>query len=371
MRLRLFAAAALAALLALTPGWALAAKTRSGEHKGNVATKSAAAGCGADLGTFYPQAPGADRFTMVIRINSTKDIETYANSDEFSGGLKPRIRDRDIFLINTRFKDTDAETEQTIATRLRKNFPCNRIWSLNGLSYNAYSEGYMFSLLNAPEVGALLLDWEKLDWDVARASDPGTPAWVDPFYSMLPRLKSRLSVLAGTIAGSGTGKRIGLVPFARSDWNLGIMSRTIDRQAARIAPGGRGFQSSQTQKSCQSGGGAGMQAAAKALFTQYKKANFKKIKHGKGKTATVTVRKLKPRTQKLNLGLQISFTSTPDPGNPDPVKSVGVGTAAACTTSALYQKAGAILYWARPQDMDALFSDPAVCALRPSPFGVC
>jgi hypothetical protein len=370
MRLRLLFPAALAALLALTPAWALAGG-KTGKKKRNVARKSAAAGC-TDMGTLYPQAPGADRFTMVIRINTLKDIEVYANSDEYSGGLKSRIRDRDIFLINTRFKDTDAATEQAIATRLRKNFPCNRIYALNGLAYNAYSEGYMFSLLNAPEVQALLLDWEKLDWDVARASDPGTPPWVDsPFYSMLPRLKGRLSVLANTVAASGTGKRIGLVPFARSDWNLGIMARTIDRQAARIVPGGRGFQSSQTQKACQSGGGLGMQSTTKTLLTQYKQANFKKVKRGKGKKATVTVKRLKPRTQKLNLGVQISFTSTPDPGHPDPVKSVGPSTAAQCTSYALFQKAGAILYWARPQDMDALFADPTICALRPSPFGVC
>ena len=215
MRLRLIIPAALVALLVLSPGAALAGKKRHAK-KQNVAAKSAAGQCAADVGTLYPQAPGADRFTMMIRINTLKDIEVYANSDEFSGGLKPRIRDRDIFLINTRFKDTDAATEQDIATRLRKNFPCNRIYALNGLAYNAYSEGYMFALLNAPEVSALLLDWEKLDWDVARASDAGTPTWIDsPFYSMLPRLKGRLSVLANGIAASGTGKRIGLVPFAR------------------------------------------------------------------------------------------------------------------------------------------------------------
>ena len=364
MRLRLIVSAALTALLVLSPGAALAGKKR------HVATKTAAGQCGADVRTLYPQAPGADRFTMVIRINTLKDIEIYANSDEYSGGLKPRIRDRDIFLINTRFKDTDAATEQAIATRLRKNFPCNRIYALNGLAYSAYSEGYMFSLLNAPEVSALLVDWEKLDWDVARASDAGTPAWVDsPFYSMLRRLKGRLSVLAKTVAASGTGKRIGLVPFARSDWNLGIMARTIDRQAARIAPRSRGFQSSQTQKSCQSGGGTGMQSTMKTLFTQYKQANFKKVKRGKGKKPRM--KRLKPRTQKLNLGVQISFTSSPNPGHPDPVKSVGVSTAAQCTAYALYQKAGAILYWARPQDMDALFANSTICALRPSPFGVC
>jgi hypothetical protein len=369
VRARPLTVAAAVALLALVPAATAAAKPGK-KPKHTAAASAQKAQCGQDLGTLYPQAPGANRYTIVFRINTLKDIETYASSDEFSGGLKPRIRDRDIFLINTRFKDTDARIEQAIAAELRQNFPCNRIYALNGLSYNAYSEGYMFSLLGAPQVSALLLDWEKLDWDVARASDAGTPPWVDsPFRSMLPRLKQRLSVLANTIAANGGGKRIGLVPFARDDWNLGVMARTIDRQARRISPGGRGFQSSQTQKSCQSGGGSGMQATTKTLFTQYKRANFKRVKRGKGKKPKI--KRLKPRTNKFNLGVQISFTSTPNPSHPDPVKSVSPGRAAQCTGTAIFQKAGAILYWARPQDMYALFSQPEVCALRPSPFGVC
>ena len=39
--------------------------------------------------------------------------------------------------------------------------------------------------------------------------------------------------------------------------------------------------------------------------------------------------------------------------------------------NAIFQKAGAILYWAWPQDMDALFADPRVCAMRPSQIGIC
>jgi hypothetical protein len=112
-----------------------------------------------------------------------------------------------------------------------------------------------------------------------------------------------------------------------------------------------------------------MQATTKTLFTQYKHANFKKVKRGKKKKPKI--KRLKPRTNKLNLGVQISFTATPNPSHPDPVKSVSPARAAQCTASAIYQKAGAILYWARPQDMVALFSQPAVCALRPSPFGTC
>jgi hypothetical protein len=186
---------------------------------------------------------------------------------------------------------------------------------------------------------------------------------------MLPRLKAQLTALANTVAASGTGKRIGLVPFARADWQLGVMARTIDRQAARIVPGGRGFQSSQTQKACQTSASS-LQTTIKSLFGQYKSANFKKIK-SKKKGGRPHFKRLKPKNEKLNLGVQISFTSTPDPSATDPVKSVSPSRAAECTEAAIFQKAGAILYWARPSDMKVLFADPRFCALRPSPTGVC
>jgi hypothetical protein len=348
-----------------------AAKVNKSTKKKRLAKKSAPAACGPQLDTLYPTAPQADRFTMVIRINRFNDIETYANSDEATGGLRPRLRDRDVFLINTRFQDTDDATEQKIAAELRRQFPCNRIFALNGLSTNpGNTTGYMFSLVGAPQVSGVLLDWEQIDWNNARSTDPGLSPWEDAFNPMLKRLKGRLALLANGITGAGSGQQLGLVPFARDDWNLGMMARTVDRQSTRVVAGRRGLQSSQTQKSCQTGAGTGMRTTVKSLFTQYKNANFRKIKPKK-KGAKPTFKRLKPKTQKLNLGVQVSFTSTPVSGAPDPVKSVGPSQAADCTVNAIFQKAGAILYWARPQDMDALFADPRVCALRPSQVGIC
>jgi hypothetical protein len=370
-------AGALAASSALEPPTAAASKAKKKkkrQKKKRLAQRAARkAACGPELGTLYPSAPGADRYTMVIRINRMSDIEAYAHSDEASGGLRPRLRDRDIFLINTRFQDSTPESEAKIAAELRQKFPCNRIFALNGLSSNPSNlTGYMFSLVGSPQVSAVLLDWEQIDWNTARSTDPGLPPWVDPFNPMLKRLKGRLAALANTVIGSGSGQQIGLVPFARDDWNLGIMARMIDRQSGRIVAGRRGLQSSQTQKSCQSGAGAGLRATIKNLFTQYKKANFKKIKpKGKNKNKRPRFKKLKPKTQKLNLGVQVSFTSNPDPTATDPVRSVDPSKAADCTLGAITQKAGAILYWARPQDMDALFADPRICALRPSAAGIC
>ena len=347
------------------------AKKKPGKKK-RLANKSATKpACGPDLVSLYPSAPTADRFTMVIRINKYNDIETYANSDEASGGLRPRLRDRDVFLINTRYQNSDAASEQKIATELRRQFPCNRIFALNGLSFDpGNTTGYMFSLTGAPQVSGVLLDWEQIDWNTARSTDPGLPPWEDSFKPMLNRLKGRLAALANWITAAGSGQQLGLVPFARDDWNLGMMARTVDRQSARVVAGRHGVQSSQTQKSCQTGAGAGMRTTVKSLFTQYKGANFKKIKP-KRKGAKPKFKRLNPKTQKLNLGLQVSFTSTPVQGAPDPVKSVGPSQAADCTVNAIFQKAGAILYWAWPEDMDALFADPRVCAMRPSQIGIC
>jgi hypothetical protein len=355
------------------------AKSSKRKRSRKAAARKAAkkAQCGGELPTLYPQALGAERFTMIFRINTLADVNAYMSSDPLTGGLRSRVYDRDIFLINTRFQNTtDYATEQAIATKLRQNFPCNRIFALNGLGTNPLAAGYLGALIDAPEVNGILLDWEKMDWDTARASEPGLPPWIDDFNPMLKQLSARLGILAGSIAAvpSRQGKRIGIVPFARDDWNLGMMSRVVNRQAQTITgPAGRGFQSSQTQKSCQSGAGPGLQSTIKGLFGQYKSSNFKKVKRKKSKGGKPRFRfkKLKPKNLKLNLGVQVSFTATPDPSAPDPVKSVDPAKAAACAAAAVFQKAGAVLFWARPSDMEALFAQPAVCGMRPSPAGIC
>jgi hypothetical protein len=366
--------AVLVALAGLVLAGGLVASTAGAAQK-KVARKAA---CASIPGTLYPSTPGIapeDRYTMIFRVNTDNDVDTFASSNEANGGLKPRIKDRDIFLINTR-NSADEAAEQDIATQLRQNFPCNRIFALNGESFNPSSTGYLFRLIDSPQVSALLMDWEKMDWDVARASEPGLPAWVDPFTQMLPVFASRLAALRIALSSPGrSDKLFGGVPFARADWNLGAMARVIQRQNSQLAAFRQGFQSVQTQKSCQTGGAAGMAAQIKQLFTQYKKANFKKIKRkGKkkgGKKRKPKFKKVKPKLDRGNLGVQVSFTATPNPASPDPVKSVGTALAAQCTVAALNATAGAILYWARPSDLDALFADPAVCALRPSPSGIC
>jgi hypothetical protein len=374
------AALALAALLALAT--LILAADRAPDAAAaqkKIARKAATkAACASIPPTLYPSTPGIapeDRYTMIFRVNTTKDVETFADPDEANGGLKPRIKDRDIFLINTRNSSDEAEMQE-IATKLRQSFPCNRILALNGISFNPSSTGYLFRLIDAPQVSALLMDWEKGDWDTARALEPGLSAWVDAFNSMLPVFASRLAatrIALASVAGR-SDKSFGAVPFARADWNLGAMARVIQRQNSKLVPFRQGFQSVQTQKSCQTGGAAGMAAQIKFLFTQYKKANFKKIKRKgkkKGKKRKPKFKKVNPKLDRGNLGVQVSFSATPNPASPKPANSVDPSVAAQCTVAAVNGTAGAILYWARPSDLDALFADPGVCALRPSPSGIC
>jgi hypothetical protein len=370
--------AAVLALVALILAGAVA-PSGAGAAQKRLARKSATkAACASIPPTLYPSDPAVapeDRLTMIFRVNNDNDVDTFSSQLEANGGLKPRIKDRDIFLINTR-NGNDEGAEQALATRLRQNFPCNRIFALNGVSFNPSSNGYLFRLIDDPDVSALLMDWEKMDWDTARLSEPGLAPWVDPFAQMLPIFASRLAALRISLSSPGrSDKLFGAVPFARTDWDLGAMARVIQRQNSKLALGRQGFQSVQTQKACQTGGGAGMASQVQAIFKQYKKANFKKIKRkGKkkgGKKRRPRFKKVKPKLDRGNLGVQVSFTATPNPSNPDPVKSVGPALAAQCTVASVNATAGAILFWARPSDLDALFADPAVCALRPSPSGIC
>src|SRR5262249_17109396 len=245
---------------------------KQGRKKGPGATATAKkTACSQNPDTLYPVgATPPNNFPMILRVNTLNDVKTYTSTDETKGGLQPRITDRDIFLINTRFAANDGDTEQQIATQLRAAFPCNRIFSLNGASLNSSSQSYLSSHGDAREVNGYLVDWEKMDWDPARAAEPGLPPWVDSFTSMLPRLTARLAALRGALAGSG--KLFGVVPFFRTDWDFGLMERTVQRQNSLVVRNRQGFQSVQTQKSCQTGGPARLLGQIKSIYNHYKPA---------------------------------------------------------------------------------------------------
>jgi hypothetical protein len=302
----------------------------------------------------------------MLRVNKLTNVDDYANADPETGGLRPRIRDRDIFVINTRFDGSTPEEWVAIAAALRQSFPCNRIVALNGLSPDPTEPGYMSALADHPGVWALALDWEGDDWLEGRKQNPSIPPWSDEFRMALGRMGKRLSLLgAASIAGTGApGRRAGVVPAYYPDWDYGLIARTTDRRNALRKKGRRGFQVVQSQGSCLASGPAEFHAIADQLILQYRPRPRIIKKKIKGKVRKFKV-KVPPRGVLNTLALEISFSNTPDPSDPLPVASLAPGAASKCTRVALKRGAGAFLYWAHPDSIRALFSTPRICALRP------
>jgi hypothetical protein len=323
-----------------------------------------------------PTGSGATRFTMMIRINTQGNVDTYTKPD---GGMGGRIRPQDIFVLNTRFEGSDNFPAMTpdvgahLAADLHNTFPCNRIIALNGLSLDPASTGYAFSLIEEPAVYALLSDFEQGDWNQGRVTDPTRPPWTDKFKVAFPRLRSWNSGFASTVAANpaGAGKRTGLAPQDDASWNYGQVAQNLDKQNARLGAPRLGPLALQTQGSCSNGGAAGFGARAKQLRLQYTfKFITKKVKvKGEKKRRRVTKRiPLKKEGKPLlgNLGLEISFTETPDATDNHAILSTSAAQAAACVPPALKQGVGAFFFFASDDAMRLLFQQPQIAALRPA-----
>jgi hypothetical protein len=323
-----------------------------------------------------PTGSGATRFTMMIRINTQGNVDTYTKPD---GGMGGRIRPQDIFVLNTRFEGSDNFPAMTpdvgahLAKDLHNTFPCNRIIALNGLSLDPASTGYAFSLIEEPAVYALLSDFEQGDWNQGRVTDPTRPPWTDKFKVAFPRLRSWNSGFASTVTANpaGAGKRTGLAPQDDGSWNYGQVAQNLDKQNARLGAPRLGPLALQTQGTCSNGGAAGLGARAKQLRLQYTfKFITKKVKvKGEKKRRKITKRiPLKKEGKPLlsNLGLEISFTDSPDVTDNHAIQSTSAAQAAACVPPALKQGVGAFFFFASDDAMRLLFQQPQIAALRPA-----
>lgn len=308
--------------------------------------------CASQLQKLSPKGGAAQRFTLLLRVNKESNVDTYASSGVSAGGLRSRINDRDVFVVNTRFKGGTPEEHDAIVARLRQRFPCNRIFALNGLGADPSQPGYIYALSDAG-LSAVLLDWERSDWDQARAISPSTPPWSDRFKVARKRIGKRVALVL-------PGARSGVVPAYYSDWDYGLLGRTIDRRSA-AAGRGLGFQPVQTQGACAAGGRA-FKTLTDRLLLQYR-PKPRKTKKGKR-------RKVRPRANVRNLGLEVSFSTTPDPDDSRPIASVAAGLASKCTRAGLKRGGGAFLYWATPESVGALLDRRRICVLRPPPGGV-
>ena len=362
-------AIATAALLA-----ALLIAARSAAPDSASAAK-ASAGCPPLPSGLAPTGSGPTRFTMMIRINTQGNVDTYTKPE---GGMSNRIRPQDIFILNTRFAGSGSFPAMTppvaasLAANLRAAFPCNRIIALDGLSFNSTSAGYAFTGVDDPNVYALMSDYEQDDWNDGRSTAPGRPPWTDNFAKAFPQLRGWNAGFTTTLAANpvGAGKKTGLAPQDVGGWNYGQVAQNLDKHNSRLGARHLGPQSIQTQDACANGGGPGFGARAKALRLQY---NFKFVTRkvrvkGKSKRVRKTFRlplhkKAKPNMS--NLGMEISFTDSPEASASQAILSTSAAQAAACVGPALKQGGGAFFFFASDDSMKLLFQQPLINTLRP------
>ncbi len=306
-----------------------------------------------------PSGVAVRRFTMLLRVNKLENVAQYA-ATEARGGLRERIRDRDVFLVNTRFDGSPAAEWASLVAALRTSFPCNRVIALNGLGSTPGLPGYWQALAGDPRVHALMLDWEPGDW--ARDSSPSTPPWDYGFKLSRARIAERLGPLARSVAALiGAGARpVGLVPGVYHGWNYGLIAKTIDDSNRAVAPERDGFQAVQSQRLCKAGSRSFGEEVLR-IRRQYQVWAL----NGRAPRKARPKQKANP----LSLGFEVSFSDTPDPHAPLPVQSVGPDLAASCTLAGLAHGAGAFLYWAHPDSIRALLERPAICRLRPPSRG--
>src|SRR5262245_38005148 len=182
------------------------------------------------------------RFTMLLRIKKPSDVAIYAEPDEGAGGIKGRIAERDVFVINTRRRRATAEKQERMVRRLRARFPCNRIVALNGLTRSADALGSMLNLVDDPSVYALMLVWEENDWNTARKQTPSMGRWTPKFAPNRRRVRRRLGYLVRQIRASDGGeKSIGLATAHYGGWSYGKLALTLNRRSRRIRPSRQGI----------------------------------------------------------------------------------------------------------------------------------
>ena len=124
-----------------------------------------------------PKGGRSARFTMLIRVNKPGNVTTYAQLQDTYG----QLRQRDVFVVNTRWKGTSPALQDAILSRLHDSFPCNRVVALNGLGADPQRPGYALSLTDSARPWAVLLDWEREDWAHARATNHHMSRWKQSF----------------------------------------------------------------------------------------------------------------------------------------------------------------------------------------------
>jgi len=348
---------------------------------GEPAPARAQGSCPAMPRGLSPASSGPQSFTMMIRINTQGNVDTYTKPD---GGMGGRVRPQDVFVLNTRFTGSGQfpgmtpDVASQLAADLRATFPCNRIIALNGMSFDPSQAGFAFTGVGDPNVFALVTDYEQEDFNSGRATDPGRPPWKSNFKKAFPLVRSWNFGFMSTVVANpgGAAKRTGLAPQDVADWNYGQIAQNLNKQNARLGDTKIGPISVQTQDACADGGSGAFGGRAKQLRLQYTfKFITRKVKkrvHGKIKKVKRTTReRIKKEGKPLlsNTAMQISFTDTPQASKSQAILSTSAAQAAACVGPAMKQGVGAFFFFASDDSMRLLFQQPQINALRPATAG--
>jgi hypothetical protein len=352
----------------------------AGRDADSASAARAADACPAPPYGLSPGGAAAQNFTMMIRINTQGNVNTWTqfNTDPTHEGLAPFVRPQDIFVLNSRFTGSGQFPPMTsdvaagLASELRTTFPCNRIIALNGLSFDPTQAGYAFTGIDDPNVYSLMTDFEQDDWNSGRLTDPARPPWDNKFLTTFPRIKGWDLGLASTVAANpiGAGKRTGLAPQDLPDWNYGQIAQDLNKKNLRLGSRKLGPQSVQTQNTCATGGGAAFGARAKALRLQY---NFKfitkkvRVKGKKKKMKKIIRLPLKKQAKPVmtNLAMELSFTDSPQASASQAILSTSAALAASCVPPALKQGVGAFFFFAAEDAMRLFLQQPQITPLRP------
>lgn len=335
--------------------------------------RAAAQACGLPSG-LAPKGSGPTRFTMLLRINTQANVDTYVNKTSATGGLGGRVRPQDIFVLNTRFLGNAGGTQPPMtstvaadyANQLRTAFPCNRIIALTGMNPDPFSAGYSFSLFDHPAVFALMTDFEPMDWD----DDPARGPWNSKYKTALKRIKKFTGTVRSVLDSNvnGAGKRVGLVPIDVSSWNFGEIAQVLDKRNRRLGGRHLGPLSVQTQDACADAGSSGFGTRLKGLLDQYVFKTIRKKVKRKGKVRKVKIRrklKKKARPDKSNLSAQISFSHNPT-GSGMAITKTSAPLADTCVSAGLKKGGGAFFFFASTEAMSLLFLQPRMAGLRPA-----
>ena len=319
-----------------------------------VAVVLASIGCGAGgdsdtsscgnerVTALAPPGSGFNTFTMILRLNQSADLTEYAKP-----GFRSLIRDRDVFLINTTYAGMDPSKARSLLSQVTREFPCNRVASLNSLDRDPDKPGYEYALVGEPEVDAVMVDWEP---DTVALL--GKNAWHETVSANVAEARGQLESIASRLPEDST-TRVGLVTQYEQGWNYAALSGELERVNRTISRDFLGYQIVQTQYSCGSTKVRRMSSVVAELRQRF--------------PGTISAERRHDLEDFLDrLGFEVSFSTTPEAGASEAVEEDSPTDAAQCTQDILTAGGSAVLYWATPSAIKAMLNTPVGKSLRNS-----